>query len=185
MRPSSHRTQTQICTQILWCCWQCSLNTPTAVCNIFCVPLHPVWTGPADLFTPRRRPTQKRQPGGVGRRDCLHKRRMESRLLVWKSFSPSSHRTQSTSQHMHANYGTHCGQWECSHSLQATSKGLHANVLTRPVWTGPLDPRGWQLNLAQSEAAFLLHLTDPISAFYLSNITGSISWLSKYWPLTQ
>ena len=43
-----------------------------------------------------------------------------------------------------ANYGTHCGQWECSQSLQATSKGLHtnlhANVLTRAVWTGP---KGW------------------------------------------
>ncbi len=50
---------------------------------------------------------------------------------------PSSHRTRSTSQHAHATYGTHCGQWEHSHSLQATSKGLHANVLTRPVWTGP------------------------------------------------
>ena len=49
--------------------------------------------------------------------------------------------TQSTLQHVHANYGTHCGQWECLHSLQATSKGLHtnlrANVLTHPVWTDP------------------------------------------------
>ena len=30
---------------------------------------------------------------------------------------PSSHRTWITLQHAHANYGTHCGQWECSHSL--------------------------------------------------------------------
>ena len=57
-------------------------------------------------------------------------------LATTSMFSPgpSSHRTRSTSQHSHANYGTHCGQWECSHSLQAASKGLHANVLTRPVW---------------------------------------------------
>ncbi len=47
----------------------------------------------------------------------------------------SSHKTQSTSQHAHANYGTHCCQWECSHRLQATSKGLHANLLTRPLET--------------------------------------------------
>ncbi len=54
---------------------------------------------------------------------------------------PHSHRTLSTSQNAHANYGTHCSQWECSHRLQATSKGLHANLCAnlfrRPVWTGP------------------------------------------------
>ena len=53
----------------------------------------------------------------------------------------SSHRTRSTLQHVHANYGTHCSKWECPHGLQATSKGLyanlHANLLTRPVWMGP------------------------------------------------
>ncbi len=52
-------------------------------------------------------------------------------------FRPSSHRMRSTSQYALANYGTHCGQWECSHSLQATSKGLHknlpANLLVHPV----------------------------------------------------
>ena len=54
---------------------------------------------------------------------------------------PHSHRIQSNSQQAYANYGTHCGQWECSHRLQATSKSLlanlHANLLMRPVWTGP------------------------------------------------
>ena len=47
---------------------------------------------------------------------------------------PRSHRTRSTLQHTHANYGTHCSIWECSHRLQSTSKGLpanlHANLLT-------------------------------------------------------
>ena len=54
---------------------------------------------------------------------------------------PRSHWTRNTSQYAHANYGTHCGKWECSHSLQATSKGLHANfrahLFTRSVWMGP------------------------------------------------
>ncbi len=53
---------------------------------------------------------------------------------------------RSTLQHAHANYGTHCSEWECSHRLHATSKGLHANLranlLTRPVWTGP--KRNWK-----------------------------------------
>ncbi len=44
---------------------------------------------------------------------------------------------------VHANYGTHCSEWECSHRLRATSKGLHANLpanlLRRPVWMGPLN----------------------------------------------
>ncbi len=33
-----------------------------------------------------------------------------------------------TLHHAHANYGTHCGQWECSHSLQATSKQHQTGV---------------------------------------------------------
>ena len=48
-------------------------------------------------------------------------------------FGPGSHKTRSTSQHAHANYGTHCGQWQCSHSLQARSKApftQDAEVLT-------------------------------------------------------
>ena len=39
-----------------------------------------------------------------------------------------SHRMRSTLQHVHANYGTHCSEWECSHRLQAAS-----NLLTSPV----------------------------------------------------
>ncbi len=38
--------------------------------------------------------------------------------VLHRSLWPSSHRMQSTSQHVHTNYGTYCGQWECSHSLQ-------------------------------------------------------------------
>ena len=59
------------------------------------------------------------------------------RLGTSVDLRPCSHRTQSTSQHAHANYGTHCSKLECSHMLQATSKGLHANLcanlLTCPV----------------------------------------------------
>ncbi len=53
-------------------------------------------------------------------------------LKVSNILGPRSHRTRSTLQHAHANYGTHCSKWECSHRLHATSKGLHANLLTRP-----------------------------------------------------
>ncbi len=56
----------------------------------------------------------------------------QKRLWFYAVLRPRSHRTRSTLQHTHANYGTHC-----SHRLQAASKGLHtnlcANLLMRPV----------------------------------------------------
>ncbi len=52
------------------------------------------------------------------------------------SLRPSSHRTRNTSQRIHANYGTHCGQWECSHSLmQICIKCAFASCVNGPyMW---------------------------------------------------
>ncbi len=61
----------------------------------------------------------------------------EASITASLTLRPSSHKMRSTLQHAHANYGTHCSEWECSHRLKATSKDLHtnlrANVLTPPV----------------------------------------------------
>ena len=86
-----------------------------------------------------------------------------SQLLLNLILRPSSHRTRITSQHVQANYGTHCGQWECSHSLQATSKDLHANVLTRPVWTGPRYSKVSQVDIKKDNDRRLQRSSHPTS----------------------
>ncbi len=122
----------------------------------------------------------------------------ERRKCSWNSsLGQGSHRTQSTSQQVHAYCGTHHGQWECSHRLQATPNGLHgnlhANLLTRPVWTGPeishfcwlgpTKPRVLKFNRQSVNAANLLqHTPHPVLSAFVATETSAVEKYDRRFP---
>ncbi len=102
--------------------------------------------------------------------------------------TPSSHRTQSTSQEAYANNGTHCDQWECSHSLQTTSKVLHANlganVLTCPVSTGHRQTRFWKKEKHIASHLRVRHWCNFICRDFLFRCSTQIDLTRQIWSET-
>ena len=72
---------------------------------------------------------------------------------------PRSHRMPSTLQQVHANYGTHCGQWECSHSLQA-SKVCTQICMQKGLRVLCERPQQWFFGICEAvvEASRLVHI---------------------------